>query len=385
VSTTGGEGGERPPRHWILRLREQLAARPSTPPVCDLGVGQPDGAPPSCVREVLARPPVEHSPYPDPIGAPSLRAAAAAWLSARYGLELEASEVLVVHGTRLPIALAPLAFTAPGDVVVCPTPGYPTYAQGARALGREVRWLRLEREAGYVAGEGALDEAFAGAALAWLAYPSNPTGAAAGAEALDAAVRAARRHGTVLLHDAAYAELRHDGSRYSALARPDAGERVVELFSLSKCFHLAGWRIGLAVARRPLLERLTRVVTLFDSGASRAAQALAEAVLREAPAFAAERRARDRDRTRRMADGLRRLGCTVAPPEAAFYVWFRPPEAALAAGLGWDAIVRDAGIACAPGEAFGPEDGDWVRFSVVVDEDVIDEVLERLTRLWEGL
>lgn len=365
-----------PRGHWALRLRDMCAECTAYPDIIDLGIGQPDGDPPEAVRRALATPPTTAHHYPAALGSGSLRAAISDWVGARFGLSYGPSEVVVTHGSKLAVALSTLAFAGPGGRVVVPDPGYPTYAQAARRIGAEVRWLHLSAP-DFLPGEAELDAAFAGADMAFFNYPNNPTGAVADEATFDRLIAAARAHGTVLVHDAAYIDLVHEGRGLSLLSRPGADEVAVELHSLSKAFHLAGYRVGFALGRAPLLARLERVLAEMDTGASNLAQILAEVALREHPTFAEERRARDRRRTESMGQALRGMDCELTIPRASFYLWFRPPGPQLA----WERIVREAGIACAPGEAFGPAGADWIRLSCVQPDLAYDEAIRRLSRL----
>lgn len=373
---------KRDDRHWVEKLAELTTQHNTYDHIIDLSVGQPDGTPPSAVSESLARLGSDFNTYPPSRGSRALRTAISDWVSNRYELVFGPDEILVTHGAKLAVALAPLAFTSPGDTVVAPTPGYPTYSAACRQLDRRVRWLELNPETRYEPSAGELEAAFDQAEMAYLSYPSNPTGVAGSERLFRDAIAVAEATKTILVHDAAYAELRHDGRRLSIFKVPGADEVAVELHSLSKSFHLAGYRIGFAVARPPLLTRLAQVVGAMDTGAARISQYLAEVALRSEPDFSSQRAERDQRRTTAMARGLSALGCDVIEPDSSFYVWFRPSATQLDAGRGWEAVVRHAGIACAPGSAFGPRGDGWIRFSCATNERRFKEVFERLERLW---
>jgi LL-diaminopimelate aminotransferase len=367
-------------RSWVDRVGELLEST-EYGSVIDLGIGQPDGGPPEVVSSVLKAGGAELSRYPESVGSPGLREAISDWVRETYGVRFEPSEVAACHGAKLAVALAPMAFGQNHAPIVVPTPGYPTYCDAVLQSGGTVRWLRLTPEQGFEPTRADLRAAFDGAPMAYLNYPSNPTGAAGSPALFERAVEVATQTGTVIVHDAAYAALRHDGKPLSIFQVAGAADVAVEVHSFSKAFHMAGWRIGFVLARRALFDRLIAVLKRNDTGPSRLSQAIAESVLRHDPDFARARHERDRSRTHQVATMLCRLGCRVERPGAGFYVWFRPPEGKGEA-LGWEAIVKRAGVACAPGDAFGPEGAGWVRFSCVLPKAGYDEVFERLRRIW---
>jgi len=364
------------PVNWVTELRALLAQRDDDQPLIDFGIGQPDGLMPEAATRALASLPPDVHHYPASLGAEPLRTAASAWLLARFGASVPPDGVAVTHGSKLAIALAAGAFARGGSVVV-PTPGYQTYRAAALAAGATVRWLTLDAPT-FLPERGAVEAAFEGADLAYLNYPCNPTGVCADRQTLQMIVDVARATGTVIVHDAAYLDLVYAGDGVSMLALEGAAGVVVEVHSLSKAFHLAGFRIGFAAGDPVLLDRLGRALTAADTGASRVAQHVAQAVLTQQPDHAEARRARDRSRTTEMANALRRLGCEVATPGAGFYVWFKPP-----APVTWRDIVSQAGIACAPGGAFGPAGDGWVRFACVRDDRAYDGAVLRLASLFD--
>ncbi|MCA9565445.1 MAG: pyridoxal phosphate-dependent aminotransferase, partial [Myxococcales bacterium] len=317
--------------------------------------------------------------YPVPDGAPSFKEHVASWASERHGLSCTSQNVVAVHGAKLAVANAVDAFSAPGDVVVVPTPGYPTYQNMVSERGRSLRWLTLREETGWLPSIDELRTAFRGAKMAYLNYPMNPTGAVANETLLSQVVEVARETGTTIVHDAAYLELAHQHTAPSILAQPGGWDVAIEVHSLSKAFHLCGWRVGFVLGAGDKLAEIRRVLGLVDTGPSRASQLMAEVAMSTASDFPEGRRARDAERTGYMARILSELGCHVTAPGATFYLWFRPPEGK----DGWDEIVKRAGVACAPGEAFGPAGKGWVRFSCIQPITTYDEVGRRLAALWK--
>lgn len=375
--------------HWVVQLRSLLAesAQISTSSiepgldVIDLSIGQPDGEPPTAAVTALAGQPQGLHSYAPSAGRHDVRQVIANWCNGTFGLQTAADDILVHHGAKLAVALAVRAFSEAGDTVVVPTPGYPTYWMSAQHSGRRLRWLPLAFEEDYLPSRASLHTAFEGAAMAFLNYPCNPTGSVASTEFFEQVVDIAADTGTVVVHDAAYSALCHQDRPTSLMQVPGAAEVAIEIHSFSKMYNLAGYRIAFTIGKcgsDSLLRRLERTLQLHDTGASQLAQCAAVAAMQAEPDFAAKRRPRDEARTRQMAHGLRDLGCRVSEPKGAFYVWFKPPEGK----AGWERIVTEAGVACAPGHAFGPEGEGYIRFSCTASQSELDEALLRLAQLW---
>lgn len=344
--------------------------------VVDLGRGNPDVPPPTHVVERLAE--VAREPtalvhgYAPFTGLPALKEAIAGRYRDVYGVALDpAREVAVVPGTKTALVELALCAAERGDTIALPDPGYPDYTSAvALAAAREER-VPLDPAAGWAPDLGAI-AAPAPAAL-YLNYPSNPCAACAPDGLFDDVVVWAEQRDTLVVHDFAYGDLVFDGRvPASFLAADGAREVGVELFSMSKSFGMAGWRLGFVLGNAEVVARVELLQDHVRAGIFRAVQEAGIAALTGPQNTVEERRAlyeRRRDRV------LAALGALV--PEircdGSFYVWLRLPPGATA-----DGILAERHVALAPGEGFGPSGAGWARISLATADDVLDAGLERL-------
>jgi L-glutamine---4-(methylsulfanyl)-2-oxobutanoate aminotransferase len=369
--------GRLPEQYFTTILAAAARARGEPdPPLVDLGRGNPDLPPPShalaAVHAALDETdtPAVHG-YPPFRGHPSLREAIAGRYRADHGVELDPErEVAVVPGTKTGIMLATLAAAGPGDAVLLPDPGYPDYLSGVALAGARVTPLPLDESAGWQPDLGAAEPA----ALLVLNYPSNPCSVCERPGTFEAAVAFAHRYGTALLHDFAYGFLTFDGRRArSMLEVPGTREVAVELWSPSKIYGMAGWRVGFAVGSAQIVERINALIDHATAGVFTALQRGLEAALRSDQSDVAARRETYRARRDRLVEGLRAAGAEIDAPEGTFYAWWRPPP-----GLTAERLLREHRLAVAPGEGFGARGRDWVRLSLAVPEADVEAGTERL-------
>lgn len=363
----------------LLRVRE--AAARDGEPLVDLGRGNPDEGPPAHVRAALAESASSPSPavhgYAPFAGLPELRDAVAGRYRTEYGVELDPErEVAIVPGIKTALSELALCLAAPGDRIVLPDPGYPDYNSAVALAGAERATVPLDPAAGY-APDLAAAPAERVAAL-YLNYPSNPCAAAAPEGVFAAAVEYARRTGAAIVHDFAYGDLVFDGRpRASFLAEPGAREVGVELFSMSKTYGMAGWRLGFVVGNAELVARVTWLQEHLRAGIFEPLQRAAAAALTGPQESVAARCARyeaRRDRVRERLGGLVELR-----GDATFFAWLRLPEGVDAARL----LERER-VAVAPGEGFGERGRGWARLSLAVSDEHLDAGLERLARAFRG-
>ncbi len=350
------------------------------PPVIDLGRGNPDLSPPAhaiaAVEQALGETatPEVHG-YPPFQGQPALRAALAARYLADHGIRLDPErEIAVVPGTKTAITLVALATAQQGDTVLLPDPGYPDYLSGVALAGARAVALPLEATAGWQPDWGAVDPAdLAGAALVCLNYPSNPCSVVAAPGTFEEAVARAARHGAVLLHDLAYGFLSFDAhgpTARSILEVPGAREHCVELWSASKIYGMAGWRIGFVVGNAEIVGRVRTLLDHVCAGVFTGLQRGLTAALAGDQADVGERRAvYAARRARLVAAGLPGL----QPPQGTFYAWWRLPDGVTARGL-----LEEHRVAVADGEGFGPRGRGWARLSLALPDDELAEGIERL-------
>ena len=359
----------------ILAAARRARAEPG-PPLVDLGRGNPDLPPPphalAAVHAALEETatPAVHG-YPPFRGHRFLHEAIADRYRADHGVDLDPErEVAVVPGTKTGIMLATMAGAGPGETVLLPDPGYPDYHSAVALADARVAPLALEASAGW---QPDLEAAPPGALLV-LNYPSNPCAVCERPGTFEAAVAFAHRHGAVLLHDFAYGFLTFDDRRgRSVLEVPGAREVAVELWSPSKIYGMAGWRIGFVVGCAAIVARINTLIDHLTAGVFTALQRGLEAALRSDQADVADRRDAYRARRDRLVARLHAAGADLQPPEGTFYAWWRPP-----AGVTAESLLREQRLAVAPGGGFGSRGRAWVRLSLALPDADVEEGAERL-------
>jgi L-glutamine---4-(methylsulfanyl)-2-oxobutanoate aminotransferase len=367
---------ERLPEQYFTGLlaRVASAAAADGEELIDLGRGNPDVPPPEHVVEALAAAAEEGSAhgYPPFRGIPELREAVAARYRDVYGVEVDPhAEVAVVPGTKTAIVELALCLAERGDTILLPDPGYPDYTSGvALAAAKEAR-VRLEPDAAFAPD---LDWApRRGVAALYLNYPSNPCAASAPAGVFAAALRYAEETGAAVVHDFAYADLVFDDLRpQSFLAEPGAKELGVELFSMSKSYGMAGWRLGFVVGNAEIVERVNLLQDHVRAGVFMPVQAAGMAALTGPQETVEERRKLYQSRRDRV---LAALG-PGARSDSTFYVWWRLPER-----LTPERLLAEARVAVAPGVGFGMRGAGWARISLATPDERLDAGLERLRPL----
>jgi LL-diaminopimelate aminotransferase len=371
------------PPYLFAELERKIAERRAAGiDVISLGIGDPDLPSPARVVEAMQRAvadPATHR-YPTNRGLPAFREAVAEFYAHRFGVEIDpAAEALPVLGGKEGVAHVALACLDPGDVCLSPEPGYPPYTSGPAFAGATLHYLPLRPERGFMPDlAGIPAEVCAAANLLFLNYPNNPTGATVGAGFFEKAVEFARRHDLIVIHDASYTELAFDGHRPpSFLETPGARDVGAEIFSLSKGWNLTGWRIGWIAGNRDVVERYRQLKTNLDSGMFEAIQLAGVAALREAGSFPAEMSEIYRSRRDLMVDALAAIGLPAMPPHATPYIWVGVPEGHTSASF-TELILEEAGVVVSPGPSFGPSGEGFVRISLTIHDELLEEAASRI-------
>ena len=338
----------------------------------DLGRGTPDIPPPAHVAERLAAAALSRDAsvhgYAPFSGLPELKEAVAHRYRSVYGVELDPErEVAILPGTKTALVDFALCVAERGSSLLLPDPGYPDYLSGAALAGARVVPLPIEPRPDF-------DTAPADVAAVYLNYPSNPGAQAAGDGVFADAVRFAERTGAAVLHDFAYGDLVFDGRRpASFLAEPGAKDVGIELFSMSKSYGMAGWRLGFAVGNAEIVGRLELLNDHVRAGIFVALQEAGVAALTGSQESVEERRALYEARRGRVLAAL-----PGARSEGTFFAWLRLPN-----GVTVERILDEARVALAPGEGFGSRGAGHARISLAVSDEVLDEGLDRLQKLFQ--
>jgi alanine-synthesizing transaminase len=370
----------------IDRLKQEL--RRAGEDVIDLGFGNPDLPSPEAAVEKLgeaARNPRNHR-YSASRGLPNLRAAICERYATQYGVELDPeTEAIATMGAKEGFCHLFWVLVEPGDAVLVPSPSYPIHLFAPVFAGGAVTRIPIAP-----AGEllGALEEAFERSQprprVLVLSFPHNPTTTVVDLELMRGVVEFAREREVLVVHDFAYADLGFDGYVPPSILQVEGGKEVaVELYSLTKGFSLAGWRVGFVVGNAAVVHALGRLKSYLDYGTFQPIQIAAITTLREAADHPVEVNDVYRSRRDALCDGLARNGWAVERPQGTMFVWAPIPEPHGAHGsLAFATMLaREAKVAVSPGEGFGPGGDGHVRFALVENEQRIRQAVRGIGRV----
>ncbi|MFO0974403.1 MAG: LL-diaminopimelate aminotransferase [Phycisphaerae bacterium] len=374
-----------PPYLFIEIDRRKRAAIAAGKDIINLGVGDPDRPTHGFIIDALAQAAADprHHRYPYDNGVPEFKERVAAWFERRFGVTLDRErEILSLIGSKEGIGHLPLAVLNPGDLALVPQPGYPVYESGTIFAGGQPFFLPLRESRGWLPDFDAVPaDVLDRAALLYLNYPNNPTGAVADLAFFERCVALARQHDFVICHDAAYSETYFDRPPPSILQVRGALDCCVEMHSLSKTFNMTGWRLGFAVGNAEVLAALAKIKGNLDSGQFGAIQqagavAIAGIDRPEVRAQVDEYRAR-RDA---LVGALARGGFRIAPPPATFYVFAGCPSGQESMGCA-ARLLEEAGVVAIPGTGFGAAGEGYVRFALCAPLERVREAGERIARI----
>lgn len=371
-----------PPYLFAEIERRIEAMRANGVDVISLGIGDPDLPTPAPVIEALQRAaerPATHQ-YPSNRGLGAFREAVAGFYAARFGVDIDPeTEIIPVLGGKEAVAHVALACLDPEDVALSPDPGYPPYTSGPVFSGAEVHYLPLREENAFMPDLDAIAPATASRAnLLYFNYPNNPTGAVVADGFFERAVSFAGEHDLVAIHDSAYTEIAFDGYRPpSFLATPGAKDVGAEIFSLSKGWNMTGWRVGWIAGNAEVVERYRQLKTNLDSGMFDALQLAGAAALTDARDFPREMSEIYRRRRDLMIDALAAIGIATDPPRATPYLWIRVPEGHDSASF-TELVLEQAAVIVSPGPSFGPSGEGYVRISLTVPDERLEEAASRI-------
>ena len=374
-----------PPYAFAEVERLKLELRRAGEDVIDLGFGNPDVAPPEVavdkLREaaLLAR----NHRYSSSRGLPNLRAAICELYRDRYGVELDPeTEATMALGAKEGLVHLLWVLLGPGDVALVPSPSYPIHLFAPGFAGAAVQRVPVGPDADFLAGaEEAWEASQPRPRVLLCSFPHNPTTAVADPALMQRLVDFARERGLVLVHDFAYADLAFDGyAPPSIFSAEGARDVAVELYSLTKGFSLAGWRVAFLIGRADVVGALARLKSYLDYGSFQPLQIAATVALREArdhPGHVAEIYG---SRRNALCDGLARAGWEVARPQATMFVWAKIPTSEPSQEFALR-LLREAHVAVSPGSGFGADGEGFVRFALVENEQRIAQAARGIRRL----
>lgn len=353
--------------------------------VINLGQGNPDQPTPKHIVEAMqdaASNPHYHK-YSPFRGQPFLKEAAASFYKREYGVELDPEkEVAILFGGKAGLVEIPQCLLNPGDTVLVPDPGYPDYWSGVELAKAKMEYMPLKAENDFLPAFSDISpEAAAAAKLMFLNYPNNPTGAVASKEFFEKTIQFANEKDICVVHDFAYGAIGFDGKKpISFLEVPGAKDVGIEIYTLSKTYNMAGWRVGFAVGNASVIEAINLLQDHLYVSIFSAVQEAAAAALLESQQCVEELVSLYEARRRTFISGLQEIGWDVVAPGGSFFAWLPVPEGYTSETFA-DLLLEKAHIAVAPGIGFGKHGEGYVRVGLLSDEARLAEAVERIKSL----
>ncbi|MFB3777219.1 MAG: aminotransferase class I/II-fold pyridoxal phosphate-dependent enzyme [Bryobacteraceae bacterium] len=380
-----------PPYVFAVVNEMKARLRAAQMDVVDLGMGNPDGPTPSIVVEKLAEAaanPRNHR-YSMSRGIPNLRLEIVKRYKERYGVDLDPeTEAISTIGAKDALAHLLFAVIGPGDDVAGPNPCYPIHQYGVIMAEGNAITLPMPDAATFLER---LKDHYRSVAkkpkMILISFPQNPTTECVDLEFFREIIRLAAEHGTMVVHDFAYADLGFDGYVPPSILQVDGAKEVaVEIYSMSKSFNMAGWRVGFCLGNRTMIAALARIKSYLDYGIFQPIQIASIIALRECGEDTKKIRAVYQDRRDVLIEGLSRAGWEVKPPRGTMFVWAPLPEPYRAAGsLEFSKLLLEkALVAVSPGIGFGPMGEGFVRFALVENEHRTKQATASIRRFLKG-
>jgi LL-diaminopimelate aminotransferase len=371
------------PPYLFVEINRKIAEKQARgEDIISFAIGDPDMPTPQHIIDQLckaAHDPANHR-YPETAGLPELCQAIARWYHRRFGVALDPKkEVLPLIGSKEGIGHISFCLIDPGDIALVPDPGYPVYSMSTLLAGGEPYLLPLTEKNDFLPDLETIPKKIARKAkLLWLNYPNNPTGAVAELDFFQKAANFAKKHNLAICHDAPYTEVAFDGYQPPSLLQvPEAREIGIEFHSLSKTYNMTGWRIGMAVGNAQLIDALFRFKSNLDSGIPQAIQRAAIEALTSSQDCVAEHNAVYQQRRDKLIKALNDIGLRARSPKASFYIWARIPDGYTSVELTAE-LLDKANVAVTPGVGYGNAGEGYVRLSLTLPDDRLDEGISRL-------
>lgn len=369
--------------YFSRKLRELAKLNSEGADIISLGIGGPDRAPSADVIATMQREvgvDSNHS-YQSHNGLPELRRAFADWYKRKYGVTLNPdNEIQPLIGSKEGILHLSLTFLNPGDGVLVPDPGYPTYSSVSRLVGAEIFTYDLTEEGGWLPDFDALERLpLDKIKLMWVNYPHMPTGRQATRETFERLIDFGRRHGIVIAHDNPYSFILNREPQ-SILQVDGAMDVAIELNSLSKSHNMAGWRVAMAASNPTFISWLLKVKSNIDSGQFKPVMLAAAKALKAGDDWYDQLYDVYAERRVIAEDIMRELGCSFDPQQRGMFLWGRIPEDVESGEWLADKLFYKAKVFITPGFIFGRNGERYVRISLCAKPEKLRESLDRIRR-----
>ena len=370
--------------YFSRKLKEVAKLNAEGKDIISLAIGSPDMPPSERTIDVLCREArkADGHGYQPTIGTPELRQAMAAFYRRWYNVELDAAtELQPLIGSKEGILHVTLAFVNPGDQVMVPNPGYPTYTALSRLLGADVVNYDLTEANGWQPDFEQLENMdLSRVKLMWTNYPHMPTGARARRETYERLVAFAQKHGIIIVNDNPYSFILNEGERLSILQVPGAKDCCIEFNSMSKSHNMPGWRVGMLATNAQFIQWILKVKTNIDSGTFRALQlAAAEALTNSTDEWHREMNIKTYANRRAIAEEIMTtLGCRFDPTQTGMFLWGRIPEEIANVEDLTERVLHEARVFITPGFIFGSNGDRYIRISLCAKDEKMKAALERI-------
>ena len=366
--------------YFATKLREVRAMVAAGKPVINMGIGSPDGAPPQAAFKELQRTlfePNAHQ-YQSYKGLPQLREAMAQYYATYFNVNLQPdSEIQPLMGSKEGITHISLAFLNPGDQVLVPNPGFPTYTSVSKLVGADPIFYTLEEANNYLPDFEALEKTdLTKVKLMWLNYPHMPTGALATKTVFKKLIAFAKTHDILVVNDNPYSHILNN-EPLSILSVQGAKEVALELNSLSKSFNMAGWRVGMLSGSSEYINYVMKVKTQMDSGMFLPLQMGVVQALRTNHSWFTSLNNVYAERKQLLLKLVDLLNCEVVASKAGMFVWAKLPKGETSEAF-IDHLLQKHHIFVAPGTIFGSQGEGFIRFSLCVTKEHIKESINRI-------
>ncbi len=372
--------------YFSRKLKEVAGLNAAGQDIISLAIGSPDMPPSKQTIDTLcdtARRADAHG-YQPTIGIPELRKAMADFYQRWYGVTLDPQcEIQPLIGSKEGILHVTLAFVNPGEQVLVPNPGYPTYTSLSTILGADVRYYNLREDNGWQPDFDELEHMdLSKVKLLWTNYPNMPTGGDARKSTYERLVRFAQDHGIVVVNDNPYSLILNEHP-LSLLQIDGAKDCCIELNSMSKSFNMPGWRVGLCASNATFISWILKIKSNIDSGTFKGIQlAAAEAYNTNTPEWHKEYNVNTYKRRRVVAeDIMQALGCTFDTHQVGMFLWGRILEKYTDAEQLTERVLHEARVFITPGFIFGSNGRRYVRISLCAKDEKLKEALERIKSL----
>lgn len=380
-----------PPYVFATVIEAKMAARRAGEDIVDLGMGNPDmGTPRHIVEKLLeaASKEVNHR-YSASKGITKLRHAISNWYGRRYGVDIDPdTEAVVTIGAKEGLAHLTLATITPGEVVLAPDPTYPIHSYAAIIAGGDLRSVPVGPDRDFFADlQLAVRQTWPRPRMLVISFPHNPTGTVVDLEFFEKVVDFCKENKILVVHDLAYADLCYDGYQAPSMLQVKGAKDIgVEVFSMSKSYNMAGWRIGYVCGNKEMVTALTRIKSYLDYGAFQPIQIASIIALNEGQECVDEIVSVYKERRDALVGGLDRAGWKVPSPKGSMFIWAKIPErfSHLNSVDFSKMLIREAKVAVSPGLGFGAGGEGYVRMALVENVQRINQAIRGIKKVFSS-